>query len=92
MKGLACERCSSGLLHHFIAVVYEREDDGPVKQIIAWQKPMWHPTPYEIPTNPSLRRDAVAIGMQCEECDHVSWLSVAQRKGYSYLAARVEGE
>ena len=81
---LRCPKCGDDYLHHGTVVIYGRAEDQPTTVAVS---------DISDPTiigreNPSPRRDAVGIVMDCEGCGPVGELCILQHKGQTFLEWR----
>jgi hypothetical protein len=81
-NGLLCPACQSPNLHHFAVRVFsrEREDGDSILIEVRDTEAIWLEDGAE-KTNPSTRRDGIAIRFWCEGCSILSELTLAQHKG-----------
>jgi predicted RNA-binding Zn-ribbon protein involved in translation (DUF1610 family) len=87
---LICPRCQTAYLHHAGVVVYDRGEDGStvIETKVASGKVEMRPTPAST-TNPSSRRDGLAIQFWCENCgEKPIELTIAQHKGTTEMGWR----
>jgi len=80
---LLCPRCRGENLHHGDVRVYRRKEDDTLIITVADPMPHCEVRPDEKSSNPSARRDGIAIQFWCEDCDQISELTIAQHKGWS---------
>lgn len=94
-KDLLCPICGSGLLHHDVVTVYQRNEDTEVvrktsvvedsfRSEIVWNNDSG---------NPSARRDGLVISFWCENCGGTKEgttieLTIAQHKGNTQVGWR----
>jgi hypothetical protein len=78
---LLCPACRSSYLHHFAVRVFSRDGEDAESTLIEVRdaETMWLEDGAE-KTNPSSRRDGVAIRFWCEGCSILSELTFAQHK------------
>ena len=89
---LYCPRCKEQLsyLHHGRVIVYERtrEDGDNIVTVVHQGEKKRAVMPKDWPSsNPSSRRDGIAIHFYCE-CSFVGELTIAQHKGRTFLGWR----
>jgi hypothetical protein len=83
-----CPRCGFYYLHQSVVTVYSRaREDDPTVEI-----EVRNTATIEVRTkatrNPSSRRDGLAILFDCENCDFVGELTIAQHKGNTLVGWR----
>jgi hypothetical protein len=80
-----CPVCGMGSMHqHDVKVYYRHREDGPTNRIAVVATTVAFNV-VEDEENPSLRRDGLAIKMECEGCRSELELAVWQHKGGTYL-------
>lgn len=82
-----CAHCDHEYTHQFCIVHYDRAEDGPNEaRIVRTDCYLDHIRfdPIDPPSNPSPRRDGIAIGLRCEACSETTWLMIAQHKGNTF--------
>jgi hypothetical protein len=92
----ACPRCGSGNLHHARITAYSRGEDAPATVRIDIEGPTSQTSVEDSQqsTNPSRRRDGIAIRFACEACcwnddqSDLIELTIAQHKGSTEIAWR----
>jgi hypothetical protein len=86
---LLCPLCSSEYLHHHSVAVFDRVENDPTTKLTTVLSGFVSSTniPSD-PTNPSNRRDGVAISFWCENCHAISELTIAQNKGTTFIGWR----
>lgn len=87
---LICPACGMECTHHDIVEVFEREDDAREGRHTTITRAQVE-TDDLMGGNPSVRRQAVRIGLWCEGCLNRLALDVIQHKGTTYLRAHVTG-
>ena len=86
---LLCPACQGSYLHHGTVIVYDRaSEDAPSYAIVVDREGALLTEGAEATRNPSSRRHGVAIRFECENCDTVSELTLAQHKGCTHLEWR----
>ena len=85
MKELECPRCGGNNLHHIYVTVWDREEDAKYTRLtsVANGNVKQSEELSEV-VNPSLRRDAITIYFDCENCGDGLALSIIQHKGTTY--------
>lgn len=82
---LCCPGCGGNYLHHGAVAIYERDgEDGPTTVVTSDLGSLAD----VIRPNPSSRRDAVGILMECEMCGPVGELCIVQHKGQTFVEWR----
>jgi hypothetical protein len=85
---LQCPNCRDGesYLHHEYAKVFERfGEDGITVETHVHETRVEQKVSHR---NPSGRRDGIAIGFYCEQCDARLELTIAQHKGQTFVEWR----
>jgi hypothetical protein len=87
-EGLFCPKCGSYYLHHNVVKVYSREggEDG-LSTMISVDGDVVEQIP-NATDNPSNRRNGIAIGFTCENCDLNAELTIVQHKGVTHVEWR----
>jgi hypothetical protein len=93
---LQCPACHAATIHHERTTVFGRAcEDAPTRAIVIEPgAEIAHTIESDRAerTNPSSRRDAVAVQFSCEHCPAISELIIEQHKGYTYLRWRAGGQ
>ena len=82
---LLCPRCGFHYTHHFRVEVFDRNSEDSAHGVhvdITNGDAVFNTS---MKGNPSRRRDAVNVYIECEECGGSSTLSIIQHKGGTYL-------
>lgn len=87
---LLCPNCGFGYLHHEKVDVYERGEDATDGLHVAIRGSA--KVDRNMKGNPSSRRDGLRIHFSCEGCSVVSFMTIAQHKGQTYLAFEYKPE
>lgn len=83
--------CDSNYLHHKTVTVYSRpHEDGNVSETEVSGTGDVVARKVSLGRNPSSRRDGIAIGFWCEQCDYYAELTIAQHKGQTCVKWRRE--
>jgi hypothetical protein len=92
-NALHCPNCKYSYLHHDVVTVYSRQGGREdAEQTITTEVSDGGTTRHTMDpsgcSNPSSRRDGLAIRFWCECCDYKPELTIEQHKGYTYLGWR----
>ena len=89
---LKCPRCCHEFLHHGQVTVFDRGEDDELTAVTTVDAGLsaTHLRPSTDVSNPSGRRDGIAIAFNCEGCGDGIELTIAQHKGVTALAWRFE--
>ncbi len=93
---LACPNCGGQCVHHDRVDIYERSEDSNglhVRVMGCDARPQRQPVvsvDHVLDENPSDRRQGVSIRFWCEGCSLRFTLDLAQHKGQTVIASRVE--
>jgi hypothetical protein len=87
---LICPHCGDHHLHHGLVSVYARREDESqiVLTEVDGKRTETSVIPSHLTTNPSHRRDGIAIQFRCENCNHAFEITFAQHKGLTLVAWR----
>ena len=81
---LDCPNCNGNYLHHFQVDTYDRDEDSTLGvHTLVTRKGV--NVDSDMTGNPSIRRHGLTVNFYCEDCDHISTLSIHQHKGITYL-------
>lgn len=83
---LCCPVCKGFYTHHYAVVAYACEEDQKAV-VTAIPTNKYAVEGFNIPENPSARRDGVAVMFFCEECAARFRVTIAQHKGSTYFKA-----
>lgn len=88
-----CPNCGGNNLHHHTVLVFSRDHEDAETGTFA----LVNKTKVEVKTvpmyeNPSDRRDGLRILFDCENCNYILEMSLAQHKGVTLLSTDVYDE
>lgn len=91
-SALRCPSCGNDYLHHERVTVFDTLEDNSARfrktRVTSIEGDEVNHRVVTTDQNPSARSNGVAIEFWCENCDHISELTLAQHKGNSYLVLR----
>jgi hypothetical protein len=89
-----CPACGQGNLHQGEVTVYDRGEDANVTIVTRVNDGMVssHRHNSDKVSNPSERRDGIAIAFCCEHCDSHLEMTIAQHKGMTFMGWRIAEE
>ena len=84
------QNCDDIYLHQSTVTVYERAEDAPttIETEVDRRGARVTAVPSAVSTNPSLRRQGLAVAFWCEGCDGDFELTIDQHKGQTYIQWR----
>ena len=87
---LVCPNCSEDYLHHHSITIYDRTEDADLTTVTTVNDGLLSSRLMAsgIIGNPSPRRHGAVITFDCEICDKISELAIAQHKGRTLIKWR----